>query len=115
MSMNKLQQKNRRHNRIRKLIKGTRDIPRVCVFRSNRYIYIQIVDDDSKKTMLSADDKSTSLKGNKTQRAGELAESLGSKAVAQGISKIVFDRAGYKYHGRVKSVAEGLRKAGLQF
>ena len=97
----------RRHRRVRAKIKGTIDIPRLCVFRSNKYIYAQIIDDENGKTLASA--KSELKNANKTGK------DIAKKAIDQKIKKIVFDRGGYKYHGRVKALAEGAREAGLKF
>jgi len=108
----------KRHKRIRAKIKGTSDIPRLSIFRSNRHLFAQIIDDSTGKTLVSSAIKSkvkSVLKGTKTELAGKIGETLAEKAIAAGISKIVFDRGGYKYHGRIKSLAEGLRKGGLKF
>ncbi|MEK7616267.1 MAG: 50S ribosomal protein L18 [Patescibacteria group bacterium] len=95
-----------RHNRIRARLQGTSERPRVAVFRSNQYISAQIIDDSAHKTLASA-------KGPKA-KPDAVAQELAKKAVAAGISKVVFDRGGHKYHGGVKALAEGLRKGGLQ-
>lgn len=103
---------------MRAKITGTTDIPRVSVFRSNRHIFVQLIDDGSSKTLLSnivKSEKKTAMKGSKTEVASAIGEMLAKKAQDAGISKIVFDRGGYKYHGRVKALAEGLRKGGLKF
>jgi large subunit ribosomal protein L18 len=105
----KQQQRKRRHNRVRAKIKGTTSIPRLCVFRSNKYIYAQIIDDGKASTIYSARE-TCNVKG-----AGKLGKEIAEKALAKKISKIVFDRGGYKYHGRVKALAEGAREAGLKF
>lgn len=107
----------RRHRRIRSIISGTAKKPRLNVFRSNKGMYIQLIDDSAGKTLVSANmrelDKAT--KNSKIEQAFILGELLAIKAVKINISEIVFDRGGYKYHGRVKSVAEGARKGGLIF
>ncbi|MEK7583013.1 MAG: 50S ribosomal protein L18 [Patescibacteria group bacterium] len=107
MKISKLKKRIRRHQRVRAKISGTAGVPRVSVFRSNRYISAQVIDDAARTTVVSA-------KGpkNKPEPVGE---ELAKKAIAAGIVKIVFDRGGYKYHGRVKTLAEGLRKGGLKF
>jgi large subunit ribosomal protein L18 len=113
----KLTGRNRRHKRIRKTLFGTREKPRLCVFRSNRHIYAQIVDDTQQKTLFSASsfgDKALKNK-KKIEIAFEVGKKIGSTAIAKGITIVAFDRAGYKYHGRVKAVADGARKAGLKF
>jgi len=103
----------RRHRRVRAKVKGTADIPRLCVFRSIKHIYAQLIDDDKGKTLISADD--TGLKGTKVEIAKEVGKLIAQKASEKKIEKVVFDRGGYKYHGRVKSLAEGAREAGLKF
>jgi large subunit ribosomal protein L18 len=124
MKTDKKQQKIGRHNRVRVKIKGTASIPRVSVFRSNKRIFAQIIDDSTGRVIVSADDlkmaraegKTTNkVIGNKTERASLVGATLAAKALTIGISRIVFDRGGYKYHGRVKALAEGLRKGGLKF
>lgn len=97
----------RRHRRVRAKINGTAKVPRLCVFRSNKHIYAQIIDDDKGKTLMSAKDV--------LAKAGKVGEDIAKKAVEQKISKVVFDRGGYKYHGNVKALAEGARKGGLKF
>jgi large subunit ribosomal protein L18 len=121
-----------RHKKVRARIKGTKDVPRVCVFRSNRYISAQVVDDNERKTVLSIsttahktsrgnaskpskNSKNPTGQGTKTGSAMTLGKELGALAKKAGIEKIVFDRAGYKYHGRVKAFADGLRESGLIF
>lgn len=107
-----------RHRRVRAKIKGTVMVPRVSVFRSNKHIFAQFIDDGTGKTIVSsivkAKDKST-IKGNKTKTASAIGELLAKKAQDAGINQVVFDRGGYKYHGRVKALAEGLRRGGLKF
>ncbi|MEK7579871.1 MAG: 50S ribosomal protein L18 [Patescibacteria group bacterium] len=95
-----------RHKRVRAVIKGTAARPRLSVFRSNKHIYAQLIDDTKGITLLSSSDKkSTALK---------IGEDLAKKAVEKGIKEVVFDRGGYKYHGRVKDIAEGARSGGLK-
>lgn len=111
----------RRHNRLRALVKGSSSRPRVSVFKSNQYIYAQVVDDISRATLLSLSDmklkpSATVEKGGiKERKAYALGESLGSQLKEKGIKVIVFDRGGFKYHGRVKAIAEGIRQAGITF
>lgn len=103
---------------MRTKIKGTPTIPRVSVFRSNRHIFAQVIDDIKGKTLVSSiikPSKKSGLKGNKTKIAATIGEMLAKKAKDTGIEKVVFDRGGYKYHGRVRALAEGLRKGGLKF
>jgi large subunit ribosomal protein L18 len=97
----------RRHKRVRAKIKGTKDIPRLCVFRSNKYIYAQIIDDEKSKTLISAKSE--------LKNANKLGKDIAQKAIGKKVKKIVFDRGGYKYHGHVKALAEGAREAGLKF
>jgi len=107
----------RRHKRIRKKIKGTADKLRLCVFRSNKYIYAQLINDDRGEVLVSADDRDfakNKTKQNKKQRGEKVGELIAKKAKENGIETVVFDRGGYKYHGRVKALAEGARKAGLK-
>ena len=107
-----------RHRRIRSRISGTALKPRLSVFRSNRFIYTQLVDDEKGKTLFSADDRklsSSKKKAKKTERAGEVGKSLAQKALAKKISQVVFDRGGFRYAGRIKALAEAAREAGLKF
>lgn len=107
-----------RHKRVTSKIKGTREIPRISVFKSNRHIFVQFVDDSAGRTIVSSIVKSKSksvIKGNKTEIAGSIGEMAARKAREAGISKVVFDRGGFKYHGRIKALADGLRKGGLRF
>lgn len=113
-----------RHQRIRRRISGTSERPRLVVFRSARYIYAQIVDDLGNRTLAAASDmppkKSTSEraagdKAKKTDRAKLVGTEIAKRCLAKGITKVVFDRAGYGYHGRVSALAAGAREAGLQF
>lgn len=114
----------RRHLRIRAKVKGTAKIPRLAVFRSNVHIYTQLIDDGSAKTLASASDieiktKKIRSKEDETGRKVSIAKAVGSlvakKAKKLGLEKVVFDRGGVKYHGRVKAVAEGAREGGLKF
>jgi large subunit ribosomal protein L18 len=108
--------KNRRHQRVRAKIKGTTDRPRLCVFRANKHIYAQIIDDQRARTLAAADDSKIKIKtGGKIEKAAQLGKLIAQRAKAKKIEKVVFDRGGYKYHGRVKALAEGARAAGLKF
>ncbi len=113
----KVQRRNGVRKRIRKHIKGDASCPRLSVFRSNKQIYAQIIDDTAGHTLVSASsrDLSADAKMKKADQALEVGKLLGAKAVSAGLSKVVFDRGGYLYHGRVKSLAEGARSAGLKF
>jgi large subunit ribosomal protein L18 len=112
------EQRKRRHFRVRKTISGTPERPRLVVFRSLKHIYSQLVDDQRGTVLMGVADRSEGVA--KTDR-GKVAKgfavgaALAEKAKAQGITRIVFDRAGYAYHGRVKAVADGARKGGLEF
>ena len=103
--------------RIRKKIKGTSERPRLTVFRSNKSIYCQIIDDISGQTIVSASSKDPGVPKdvNKTEQAKVVGKLLGEKAVQQEVTNIVFDRSGYLFHGRVKALADGAREAGLHF
>jgi large subunit ribosomal protein L18 len=102
----------RRHRRVRKKISGTSDRPRLAVFRSNKHIYAQLIDDRAARTLAAASD--TGAEGDKTVRAKNVGQSLAKQAKAAGIERAVFDRGGRLYHGRVKALAEGAREGGLQ-
>ncbi|MGC9361845.1 MAG: 50S ribosomal protein L18 [Candidatus Syntrophosphaera sp.] len=109
----------RRKAAIRKKVRGTSERPRLVVFRSLNHIYAQIVDDSMGKTLASASSKSKDMDISpdmkKTEMSFLVGQKLAEKARDAGVEKVVFDRAGYKYHGRVKALAEGARKAGLDF
>ncbi len=106
----------RRHRRVRGKVSGTAERPRLVVFRSNRGIFAQLVDDDARRTVASASWLSLrSHKGTKTEQAAEVGKALAAAAKKAGVETCVFDRAGYLYHGRVKALAEGAREGGLQF
>ena len=108
------QQRARRHLRVRKRVKGTAERPRLVVFRSLKHITAQIVDDVQGRTLITVD--STGLEsGKKAEKSLEVGKLIAAKAKDAGITKVVFDRAGYKYHGRVKAVADGARQGGLEF
>lgn len=119
--MNKLklrnQKREKRQKKVRSKIFGTANKPRLSVYRSNRYTYVQLIDDENGKTLVSADIKELGKTTNKTkfQQAEMLGELIGNKAKVKGIARIVFDRSYYKFHGRIKALAEGARKGGLKF
>jgi len=107
-----------RHLRIRNRIKGTSSLPRLNVFRSNSHIYAQIINDDISETLISASSNDKELKldnGSNVAAAKQVGELLAKRALANNIEKVVFDRGGYLYHGRVKALAEAARAAGLEF
>lgn len=106
--------------RVRSKISGSADKPRLSVFKSSKHVYAQLIDDQSGNTITAASTVSKNLKRNlgdmpKVEKAEAIGESIAKSAQEKGITKVVFDRSGYKYHGIVKSLAEGARKGGLQF
>ncbi|MBW7933188.1 MAG: 50S ribosomal protein L18 [Gemmatimonadaceae bacterium] len=103
----------RRHLRVRKKVTGTAERPRLVVFRSLKHIYAQLVDDVARKTLMTVTDNG--IDGKKSAKSVEVGKKIAAQAKAAGISKVVFDRAGYQYTGRVKAVADGAREAGLEF
>ena len=103
-----------RHLRVRNKVTGTAERPRLVVFRSLKHIYAQIVDDTQMRTMMTVSDLNIE-KGRKAERAAEVGKLIAEKAKAAGVTRVVFDRAGYRYHGRIKAVADGARKGGLEF
>jgi large subunit ribosomal protein L18 len=111
------QARERRHRRIRGKVAGTAERPRLAVFRSNKGIFAQLVDDESGRTIAGASwlGLKKSFKGNKTEQAAEVGKALAEVAKKAGIESVVFDRGGYLYHGRVKALAEGAREGGLKF
>lgn len=114
--INKKLQRIRRHMRVKKNLK-TEGVVKMVIFRSNKYIYGQLVDNMAQKTLVSASDAGSKLtqKLTKSQKAREVGLNLAKKALNKKIGKVVFDRAGYKYHGRIKALAEGAREGGLKF
>ncbi|MBT8387893.1 MAG: 50S ribosomal protein L18 [Ignavibacteria bacterium] len=118
MALTKTERRKRIKNRIRKVVSGTDSRPRLSVFRSNKEIYAQIVDDVSGKTISAASSRDkdiSSAKGTKVEIATLVGKTVAEKALKAGVDTISFDRGGYLYHGRVKSLAEGAREAGLKF
>ena len=118
MEKNKLKtlRRKRRQTGIRKRIFGTPDRPRLAVFRSNKHMYAQIIDDLDGRTLVSASSQQQSLeKGCNIEAAAVVGKTLGEKAKAAGIQRVAFDRGGIRYHGRVKALADGAREAGLEF
>ena len=111
----------RRHQRIRRKLSGTPDRPRLNVFRSLNHIYVQVVDDLQRRTLVAASDIEPEVRAavkdgeNKTRTAAVIGRVIAERAKAQGIEQVVFDRGGYLYHGRVKALAEAAREAGLKF
>ncbi len=118
MALNKKQRRERIKFKIRKTITGTPETPRLSVFRSNSGIYAQLIDDKTGKTLLAAGSSDKSIKDSKItklEQAKLVGKLIAEKATATGVSSVVFDRNGYLYHGRIKSLAEGAREAGLKF
>lgn len=117
MDINKLkqEQKSRRQGRIRAKVSGTAETPRLSVFRSNTGMFLQIIDDTKGVTLVSAHSKEVKIKGKKVAISFELGKLIAKKALDKKIAKVVFDRGGNKYHGRVKMAADGAREGGLIF
>ena len=116
MSLTKSERRQRIKFRIRKIVSGTAAQPRLSVFRSNKEIYAQIIDDVNGTTLVAASSRDKGVeKGNSVETANAVGKLVAEKALKAGISTISFDRGGYLYHGRVKSLAEGAREAGLKF
>jgi large subunit ribosomal protein L18 len=113
----KKESRKKRHRSTRKRISGTAERPRLAVFRSAKHIYAQVIDDDQKKTLVATSDQKMDKgsEDDKKARAKKVGADIAAKCKAAGIEKVVFDRAGYKYHGRVSALAEGAREAGLKF
>lgn len=110
----------KKHLKVRKKISGTAEKPRLCVFRSTKHIYAQIIDDTKGHTLVAASSVEPAFKnkhgdGRNVETAKEVGKLIGEKALAKGIKNVVFDRGGYIYHGRVAALAEGARESGLEF
>jgi large subunit ribosomal protein L18 len=106
------------HKRLRRKLAGGPDRPRLCVYRSLKHIYVQVIDDQAGRTLVSASsaEKNSSIThGGNVAAAGEIGKLVAARAMEKGIKRVVFDRGGYKYHGRVKALADAARKAGLEF
>jgi large subunit ribosomal protein L18 len=104
----------KRHLRVRNKISGTAERPRLVVFRSLKHIYAQLVDDTAQRTLATVSDLGIE-QGKKGERASEVGKLIAERAKTAGITRVVFDRAGYRYHGRIKAVADGAREGGLEF
>lgn len=107
----------RRHFRVRKSVHGTEAKPRLAVFRSNKHIYAQLIDDDAGRTITSASSNESAVKATTltAEAATEVGKLIGARAQDAGITKVVFDRGGYKYHGRIQALADAARESGLEF
>jgi large subunit ribosomal protein L18 len=117
MALTKEKRRLRIRMRIRKTVSGSSAAPRLSVYRSNKEIYAQLIDDTTGKTIVAASsrDKEIENKDNKSNTAVAVGKLVAEKAIKSGVTKVTFDRGGYLYHGRVKSLAEGAREAGLKF
>jgi large subunit ribosomal protein L18 len=116
----RMQQLRRRHNRVRRKIQGESDRPRLCVYKSLKYIYAQVIDDRAGHTVASASSREADVKGDlPSSKSVEAAKAVGAAVAArakeQGVGRVVFDRSGYPYHGRVKALADAAREGGLEF
>ena len=107
--------KAKRSVRVRSKLRGTSDRPRLAVFRSNKYIYAQLIDDVKGATVATVSDASIKAKGTKSEKAQAAGKALAEASLKLGIKEVIFDRRGYRYHGRVKSIANGAREGGLKF
>lgn len=114
---NRKLERTRRHIRVRRKISGTAERPRLCVYRSNNNLYVQIIDDVAAKTLVSAStlDKEIKTKHSNKEAANEVGSLIAKRALDKNIKTVVFDRGGYVYHGVVKALAEAAREGGLQF
>jgi large subunit ribosomal protein L18 len=112
---NKKQSRIMRHKRVRAVVKGTLTRPRMSVFRSLAAIYVQLIDDEAGKTLIACSSADIKSKGKKQEVAFEVGKLAAQKAMDKNIKEVVFDRGGYKYHGRVKQCADGARSGGLKF
>lgn len=114
MGLSKSNKRKRIHLRIRKKIRGTAQRPRLSVFRSNKEIYCQLIDDLSGHTLAAASSREIESEGNKSERAKKVGQLIAERAKGENIGNVLFDRGGYLYHGRVKALADGAREGGLQ-
>lgn len=120
MKLSRRESVKRRHRRIRKQVNGTPERPRLCVFRSNKHIYAQVIDDVAQHTIAAASDfniepKSKSTTGATCEVSAAVGKLIAQRALEKGIAKVVFDRGGNLYHGRIKALADAAREAGLDF
>lgn len=107
--------RNKIHRKIRMKIMGTKDRPRLCVFKSGKHVYAQLIDDDHGKVLAAVSDIKLKSKGNKVAHSMEVGKLIAKEAAARKIEKVVFDRGGFVFHGRIKAVADGAREGGLKF
>lgn len=117
MALSKVEKRQKIKRRVRRNIFGTETKPRLSVYRSNKEIYAQIIDDNNGVTLASASsrEKGVAVEGTKTEVSTSVGKALAAKAIAKGIETVVFDRNGFVYHGRIKALAEGAREGGLKF
>jgi large subunit ribosomal protein L18 len=117
MALSKLEKRIRIKRRVRGKISGSSELPRLSVYKSNKEIYAQLIDDNSGKTLASASsrEKGVDATGTKSEVSAAVGKAIAAKAIAAGIENIVFDRNGFVYHGRVKALADGAREGGLKF
>jgi large subunit ribosomal protein L18 len=118
MALTKTERRNRIKNRVRKIVYGSAERPRLSVFRSNKEIYAQLIDDNNANTLVAASSTEKDIASqqvNKTEKAAMVGKLLAKKAQDKGIDNVVFDRNGYLYHGRVKQLADAAREGGLKF
>ncbi len=117
MSAMRLRGRPRRHFRVRRKIRGSAERPRLAVFRSNRYVYAQVIDDDGGRTLASASSQEAGLRGRTltAATAAEVGKLIAARCKEAGIGRVVFDRGGFAYHGRVKALADAAREEGLEF
>ena len=117
--MNRQKQKNLkrtiRHKRVRSRVSGDASAPRLAIFKANRHIYAQVIDDNEGKTLAAASSLEVKTKAKKSELAKEVGKLVAGKAMAKNIKKVRFDRGGFAYHGRIKALAEGAREGGLEF
>jgi large subunit ribosomal protein L18 len=109
--------RDRRHARVRKSVHGTEERPRLAVYRSNKYIYAQVIDDVQGRTLAAASSQESDLRSENLNldAATKVGEAIATRAKDAGVTEVVFDRGGYKFHGKVKALAEAAREAGLEF
>jgi len=115
MKLSRKESVKRRHRRVRKKLSGTPERPRLCVFRSNNHIYAQVIDDVAQHTLVAASDFNLDSSGATCEVSAGVGKLVAQRALEKGVTKVVFDRGGNLYHGRVKALAEAARQAGLEF
>ena len=117
MSAIRLRGRQRRHYRVRRMVRGAAERPRLAVFRSNRYIYAQVIDDDAGRTLVSASSQEAGLRERTltAATAAEVGKLIAARCKEAGISRVVFDRGGFAYHGRIKALGDAAREEGLEF